>query len=615
MPFQISMQGHWKLTVITKDAWFKQQIVISGSKSDGIYPGIVGMSVEIKGQELNPWTLKIQHNNGTIWGDSELRLTPEVLSGSQITFNIESEDEPASGSDNDFNDLIVKAEKVGMIEVPFRPYALRMNTLQMMPDGVFEAALGTYYMGVCIQNVWTKPLSADSLIGISDVSRNILAAGGVQIIDTWSTEEQEVLGQKMQGAYVVLGSLAPGEMRTIYFKVNCKSAKPRKHIIEFKVINTAMPDPNHLNRRTTQTIFVTRSSFNAVTKEFVSECDRGRLFLKLREVTVEYSSLINVVRCAREHRAQHGDPIENRARDILQNLLSGQKVDLCELKHLLDCFCTNDDRNSGRWPCGDILMFPTVFDYRVVYNKPYVGQYGPIPFDDPWWKVVLMILAILLTAAAGASEASDIANGSDDVVIGKLFSSSLEPEADGKYLVDAALCALNGNRALPSVMPPIQILDAQSGENYLVPIDALDGEITLTGETMSNLEIANRIAAYTANKNDPSAIEGVRVFKSGARTGLTHGLMVAVEDLHRTDDDGVTRHFKEQIRFIPIKDPTDPASGQRISQTGDSGSLWIHKETKKIVALNHSAAIDDSGSIAHGTRIEDVINKMNIRFL
>lgn len=617
MPFQLSIQGRWHLEVIQKAADFAQRFIIAGSvNADGIYAGTVGTSVEVISQGQQPWTLTIQHNDGFGWGDSEVRETARVTNGSQITFNIESEDLPGS-SNPDFDDLVLRSDKIGAFEIPFRPYALRMDTLQMMPDGIFEASLGSYYMGVRIQNVWTQPLSADSLLGISPMGRSLLAAGGIQVIDTWTVEEQETLGQQMSGSRVVLGSLAPWELRTIYFKVNCSAAKPRKHGVEFELVQPSMPDPNHPNRRASQKIFATRSSYNSVSKEFTAECDRGQLFLKLREVTVEYSTLREAIKCVRDYRSRRGIPIEERSREILQDLLVGKPVNLCELKKLLDCQCDGDgggkngDRNG--WPCGDILIFPTKFDYRVEPNPSYTGQFGSLPFDDPWWKVLLIILAIILTVAAGASAASDLANKSDDVVIGKLFDSKLEPESDGRFLVDAALCELNGNRDLPSETPPLQLLDARNGETFTVPIDALDGTITLSGETMTNIEIANLIAAYNANRNDPTAIDGVRVFKSGARSGTTQALMTAVEPIPVRNDDGVIQDFKEQVLFEPL-DPPDPAAGQATSQKGDSGSIWVHKATRKIVALNFSGASDDSGSEGHGNRIEDVMNKLNIRF-
>jgi hypothetical protein len=227
--------------------------------------------------------------------------------------------------------------------------------------------------------------------------------------------------------------------------------------------------------------------------------------------------------------------------------------------------------------------------------------------------VLLIILAIILSVGAGASAAGDLASRSDDVVIGKLFDSKLEPEADGSFLVDAAICELNGNRDLPSETPPLQLLDARSGETFTIPIDALDGTITLSGETMTNLEIANLIAAFSRNPNDPAAIEGVRVFKSGARSGTTQALMTKLEATPRREDDDTIINFKAQVRFEPLN-PPDPAAGQATSQKGDSGSIWVHKATRKIVAHNHSGASGDSGSSGHGSRIEDVMNKLNIRF-
>jgi hypothetical protein len=622
MPFQLAVQGRWRLTVVEKEAGFDQRFVVAGAAvGDGIYAGVVGTTVEVVGQDDQAWVLTIQHNDGTGFADSELRETPRVTNGSAITFRVESEDLPGQPNP-DFNDLVLQADKVGMVDVPFRPYAVRPDILQMMPDGIFESALGTYYMGVRVRNIWTQPLPAGSLLGISALGRAMLAAGGVQVIDSWTTEEQELLGQQLVGTRILLGSLEPWELRTVFFKVDCSGARPRKHAVEFELVEPAMPDPTSPNRRASQTIFVSRTTFNPTTKEYVAECDQGRLAVKLREVAAEFTSLRDAVACARKHRAEHGDPIDERARQLLKDLLDGKRVDVCELKRLLDCLCAGDGgdgRDGGGFPCGDILLIPTRLDYRVEFQPPFAGQLGPLPYDDPWWKILLIIIAIVLTIAAGASAVSDLAFGSDDVVIGTLFDSKLEPEADGTFLVDAALCELNGNRDLPSVTPPLQLLDAQGGETFTAPVDSLDGAITLSGGTLSNVEIANLIAAFMANPGDPAAIAGVRVFKSGARSGTTHALMTAIAPLNRRDHDGVLRAFSNQVQLVPVPapppgSPPDPEAGQAVSQGGDSGSLWVHRDTRRIVALNHAGAADDSGADGFGTRIEDVIAKMNIRF-
>ncbi len=110
MSIQLSLLSRCQLTVIERNADFDQRFTISGSaNADGIYPGIVGTNIDVVDQGQQPWTLTIQHNDGSGWADSELRQTPSMKSGSQITFNIESEDLPGSGSP-DFNDLVLWAE-------------------------------------------------------------------------------------------------------------------------------------------------------------------------------------------------------------------------------------------------------------------------------------------------------------------------------------------------------------------------------------------------------------------------------------------------------------------------------------------------------------------------
>jgi hypothetical protein len=36
----------------------------------------------------------------------------------------------------------------------------------------------------------------------------------------------------------------------------------------------------------------------------------------------------------------------------------------------------------------------------VTYDPPFAGQYGDLPYQDPWWKVLLIILAVILAIAA-----------------------------------------------------------------------------------------------------------------------------------------------------------------------------------------------------------------------
>ena len=199
------------------------------------------------------------------------------------------------------------------------------------------------------------------------------------------------------------------------------------------------------------------------------------------------------------------------------------------------------------------------------------------------------------------SATADLANHSDDVVIGKVARSILNER------IDAAVVRLNGNRELrPEIF---SYLDAAEDEINKTPLSSLGGIINTPGSFLTNEQIRQKIEAYLANKEDPAARAGVRVFKSGARTGLTYGLMTAVEDTWRTNDDGSQHYFTMQVKI-----EEDPDNPMEVSDSGDSGSLWIHRETMAIAALNHSGSTDPAINFAYGSRIEDVINELKIYF-
>jgi len=110
----------------------------------------------------------------------------------------------------------LQAEKVGsIVEVQIRPYAVEPRSLQTMPDGIFESALGHYFMGVRITNVWGEPFTSGQYVEITPQSRALLAAQGIQVIDAWTQTELRSFNQQLDGAGVVIGSLSPFESKTI----------------------------------------------------------------------------------------------------------------------------------------------------------------------------------------------------------------------------------------------------------------------------------------------------------------------------------------------------------------------------------------------------------------
>ena len=310
--------------------------------------------------------------------------------------------------------------------------------------------------------------------------------------------------------------------------------------------------------------------------------------------------------------------------------LDGKPVDLCALYRELACCCAGgggpggpggpgDDGpwTGGRDPGLSFFAWPTVVDYAIDYNPPFTGQFGPFPFDDPWWKILLIIIAIILSLAAAASSVSDLANRSDDVVIGTLTRSilnaqSAQPAANplptDAGSIDAAVVTLNGNRSLSSAI--FTIMDAESGEfSTSAPIVALDGRIDTPGSIVTNAQITAIFQNLANNPADPAAQAAVRAYKSGARSGLGRGVMAALVPVSPRTDDGVTTFFLNQVRFAQDGDTSDG-----MSCAGDSGSLWIQEGTNAVIALNHAGPTNESGASGTGCRIEDVVNQLGIRF-
>jgi hypothetical protein len=628
---EIQITGDWRIRVKSKDAGYQQRVVALNTEAGTrVLTGLPGYSLDVYGNGQLPWTLKIQHNDGSSgWQDSWIREAP---SGGPIPVGLivrlfESEDITTPDSDRDFDDLIITLEKLGMVAQPSRPHAIHPATLTMMPDGIFEAALGRYFMAVTIQNIWTRGWPASATVGLTARSRQWLLAGGVRVIDSWSAEDQQIFSQQVGAdGRVAVGGHEPWETRVVYFKVDVADAAPRKHQVEVDIAEPL----SHLNRDARSPMMVSRTTYDRTQGAFVARSDRGRLVAAIRELTVDYNSLKRAVFRARElfggatppggltpGGADGGRPGcgPKELEELRQRLLAfirGEDVDFCRLWRDLQCCCAGDGRGrdgmddggtwGGRGGTGlEIIALPSVVDYRVEYDPAFTGRFGPLPFDDPWWKVLLAIIAIILSIAAAVSAAADLANKSDDVVIGEVTRTLMDD------LVDAAVAELNGNRGLTGAM--FSYLDAEAGEANTVPLIALGARIDTAGLTMSNAEIDAAIAAFNDDPTDPEAQAGVRVFKSGARTGLTFGRMQRVGPVNRDDDgDGVGDTLFQNQLFIE----EDPAFPNGVSNSGDSGSLWIHVPTLRVVALNHAGSRENN--TAMGNRIEDVMNRMGIRF-
>lgn len=643
---ELTFTGDWRITVTSRDAGWSQRVVASNTEAGTVVlNGVPGASMDVFGNGQVPWKLNIEHNDGSSGWKANWLHPASSIAGTRYTFAVSSEDITTDSSDRDFNDLVINLQKLGMVSQPVPPFAVRPESLQAMPEGIFEATLGRYFMAVRVTNIWTLTWPQNASVGLTDRCKSWLAAAGVNVIDQWAEEDQKALSQTVSNGRVQVGPLPAWESRLIYFKVDVANATVRKHPVELQVHDeaTGPEEISLVSKKAKAKIFVSRTTYDSDKGVFESKCDVGTLTAAIKELTVDLTTFKQAMQNARkiagEINGTPGSPgtpgslggcdprILEQIRKQLLAFLKGKQVDLCALYRMLACCCAKGpgrpgDDGTDPWtgekdPGLGFFAWPTVVDYTIDYQPSFTGQYGPFPYEDPWWKILLIILAIILSIAAAASSIADLANRSDDVVIGTLTrsidnSQSTQPVTNplptDPGSIDAAVVTLNGNRDLtPAVF---SLLDAETGEFFTSsPIVALDGQIDTTGSTLSNTQINDIFQNLANNPTDPAAQAALLAYKSGARSGLGRGIMSALVPVSPRSDDGVTTFYLNQIRFTQDADTSDG-----LSCSGDSGSLWLQQGTNAVIALNHAGPSDDSGSRGTGCRIEDVMNQLGIRF-
>lgn len=259
--------------------------------------GYVGTTMDVYANGQATWTLSIDHNDGTHgWQPSWVRGISAVGGGPYLSWKVESEDKTDPDSGRDFNDLVIRLDKLGMVSQPVPPLAVLPGTLQAMPEGIFEATLGRYLMAVRVQNIWTVPWPATARVGLSDRCRVWLAAGGISVVDTWTQKDEEAAGQQGVAGGVVVGSLGPWETRRIFFKVDVSRGSARKHQVELQVVTDQGSETVALiNRAARAPMSVSRTTYNQVQRAFVSQCDVGVMTASIKGMKLDLTTLRRAV--------------------------------------------------------------------------------------------------------------------------------------------------------------------------------------------------------------------------------------------------------------------------------------------------------------------------------
>ena len=100
--------GDWSVSVLSKNAAYRQRIVIRGSGQDGEYDGVAGGGIaRVAGNE---WALILEGNNdrGSGWQPSAVRRSAAYTLSEGLVVRLNVDDGPAEGRDGDYDDLIVE---------------------------------------------------------------------------------------------------------------------------------------------------------------------------------------------------------------------------------------------------------------------------------------------------------------------------------------------------------------------------------------------------------------------------------------------------------------------------------------------------------------------------
>jgi len=618
----ITYKGRWQIRITGKDSSWDQRVVITGASSGGgTLAGVVGNSQVADGTE---WSLSVEHNDGGGWRVNEGILPdPMQVTGASMRQIIRTKDHYSS-NDTDPNDLVIQMDKLGpMFEITVRPYAVDAQTLTMLADGVFVGINGLQYMGLDIKNTWGKEFETGMLLDVSDMGRATLASFGILVKDVWSSASLMATQQTVSGRRICLPPLAVGERTTIYFQVNAGNSRKGKPDVEFVLLNHAgTPDPANRMRFNSRAIFIAEAGYDRSKGEAFVNVPEGTMTLKMRSMAVDREAVTQLCRNL-VHRISRRRSVKKDVRGEIRKILARSRNDCCDQQMICDlarilCRCMlscqknegghgsqsggtspGSDTESGGWaraclPGG--LWLPLKFDYRVETNGGYTGQYGPLPFQDPWWKVLLLIIAVIawLVGLVESIVADETGWGN----VGDYSKKIGTVGVSNRVTTDACIIELDGSR------PAIQkVADAIYGEPNNSPVAGLNTVITIDPQV-----------AFTSLAS--ADVVGKLVYKSGSRTGLTHGIIASIGNFSQCRGDIQNNICVPDPNHPDLNLPNqftigaDPAFGEELfDDHGDSGSIVLSREPdsmNQVVGLLHSG---NGGT----SPIQDVLAALNLR--
>ncbi len=264
------------------------------------------------------------------------------------------------------------------LAIPNRPFSTDLITGLMLPDGIFVTMLGRQNITIHLTN------NGAAAAGFSSVYIETVSHPGI------------VVTPKTHG----IGSLDGNASTVLAWTADFQACPAGTHRVSIIVENSSG------RTRIIKKIFVLGLTFDP-TKGFIAETPEGIMTAKFGELIKPRH------RCCgsddkhppREEEGERHDPSDRDCR-------KGEKDTPQKFSSIFDFadYFQRHHRDFRFCPPG---YLPKAVEYSWTPTPPYVGQYGDLPFEDPWWKIVLAIIALLLLIAASIAEAVD---GSGEVV-------------------------------------------------------------------------------------------------------------------------------------------------------------------------------------------------------
>jgi len=322
-----------------------------------------------------------------------------------------------------------EAKAMNTITIPNRPFATEPITGFMLPDGIFEVALGKQFLNAQFTSVGSA--AATSIrIYVEGVSHPSIAI-------TPFTH--------------FVSNLESNAVRVLSWDADFSSTPPGTHYVSF------IAETSTGRKRIIKKIFVTRVQFNPASTTFTAETPEGVIEVKFQDLVVPKNQC-----CGGKRKS---------------------KVDSTETVQLLNSFgrlFNGHDSDFEFCPPG---FLPLNLEAAVTPRAPFPGQYGDLPYQDPWWKVLLAIIAVILLIAAaivedtsGTGSITVTAGGSSGSGSGSGGCCGIGASGGGSSYVAAGLVAAAAAVATAAAASDVRD-PVRRGQDNTVPSP---GELTLS---------------------------------------------------------------------------------------------------------------------------------------